>query len=226
MNRSSKKDLLNDFLTMEDVEQEAADWLKDHANEVAPPMPPELSKRITLEVRRQKRKNFVTHIGIKKLAVVAAAAMICLSATAVAIGPKLHNFYYKQLEHSIVISDQVSTINKEEVENSGVVQPTYLPEGYHLQSIKTLKSISTLTYSNPIGESITFQIYPDESSPHISKEPEDTLTDIKVNGQKGVQIESEGSITIAWGTSPRYLLTGLSREILMKMAESVPVTDG
>lgn len=226
MNRSSKKDLLNDFLTMEDAEQEAADWLKNHGNEVVPPMPPELSKRITLEVRRQKQKNFVTHIGIKKLAVVAAAAMICLSATAVAIGPKLHNFYYKQLEHSIVISDQVSTINKEEVENSGVVQPTYLPEGYHLQSIKTLKSISTLTYSNPIGESITFQIYPDESSPHISKEPEDTLTDIEVNGQKGVQIESEGSITIAWGTSPRYLLTGLNREILMKMAESIPVTDG
>lgn len=104
MNRSSKKDLLNDFLTMEDAEQEAADWLKNHGNEVVPPMPPELSKRITLEVRRQKRKNFVTHIGIKKLAVVAAAAMICLSATAVAIGPKLHNFYYKQLEHSVTIT--------------------------------------------------------------------------------------------------------------------------
>lgn len=226
MKQPSKQDLLNEYLIIEETEQEAEKWYREHSNEEAPPISAELSRRIETEIRRQRFKKTIHILGVKKVVAVVALAMICLSATAVAIGPKLHNFYYKQLEHSIVISDQVSTINKEEVENSGVVQPTYLPEGYHLQSIKTLKSISTLTYSNPIGESITFQIYPDESSPHISKEPEDTLTDIEVNGQKGVQIESEGSITIAWGTSPRYLLTGLSREILMKMAESVPVTDG
>ena len=105
--------------------------------------------------------------------------------------------------------------------------PSFLPEGMRIKTPPQADdAIKSVYYQDGQGRYIDYIFYPDGNNLVLDNEGA-REEPIEIAGQEGTIIERRGgSITIVWGTVPRYQINSdLPRDVLLQVAASVGIDD-
>lgn len=100
--------------------------------------------------------------------------------------------------------------------------PTYIPEGYYVESAENYDSIKSIIYANKHGEIIDYGQYSESAS--VNYDTEDaSMEDITVNGEAGTLIVKGDRYSIIWqhDHSIFVVMTHISQKETLKVAESI-----
>ncbi|HML37535.1 MAG TPA: DUF4367 domain-containing protein [Bacillota bacterium] len=100
--------------------------------------------------------------------------------------------------------------------------PTYVPEGYYVDSAENHDSMKSIIYANKDGDFIDYGQYSENSS--VNYDTEDaSMEDIAVNGEAGTLIVKGDRYSIIWqhDRSIFVIMTHISEEETLKIAESI-----
>lgn len=220
-----KEEALCDYLLCEYLENppQPQNW---NESEEAPPPDDIFLSRIDRELAQQtKRKMGTPRKYLQPAAAVVLVLLLALSVTAVAQNWNIYNFLVSYSKHGVSVSNgEVESEPAIYVDYSNTYVPSYVPKGYNIGSRADGNGIVSLLWQNKSGDKIRLDQYQIKNQLELSKEAADTMTEIQIQGQKGILIQEgkTGKLTLMWGTNPQFVLSGvISKEEAIKMAESV-----
>lgn len=194
-------------------------------NVEAPPMDEDFLQRIDQELAwRRIKKLHISHKCFRPATAAVLVLLLALSVTAVAQNWSIYNFLVSYGEHGVSVSNgDGENATAIYVDYSGSYVPSYIPTGYYIEKRTDGNNIISLEWQTDSGENIRFDQYKIKNQINLSKEPEDTLHHVLIQGQEGILIQSQqGKTILMWGTNPQFVLSGsILPEEAVKMAESI-----
>lgn len=189
-----------------------------------------LEKAFRDKKRRAKRKTSMAVAKRAAIIVLVLSAMLTVSLiTSEAFRVKFLNFFMEiNPEYTeFWLEDHNENRNTDELENqyvdwSDAYAPTYIPEGYWVESAENGNSIKAILFINNDGKIINYAQYSEGASFHYDTEDAD-LQDITINGAEGKIIIKESNYSIIWNqdNSIFVVLTQINKEETLKIAESI-----
>jgi len=185
---------------------------------------------IKKEEKKEKRIKLIKNIKkqSKKAAIILLiiiAGISTLIFTVEAIRVRVFNYFIERNERYTEIRvEEENDIKTPELDWENYYQPTYMTEGYYLESSKDIGSIKVLKYTN--GENqITFTQA--NNGTDFQLDTEDAVTEnIKINGNEGLLIIKEDRSMIFWHNEEKsFTITGnIKKEEIVKIAERIEKT--
>lgn len=100
--------------------------------------------------------------------------------------------------------------------------PEYIPESYNYSKSENFGEIKIIFYFNDVSKEIQFSQTP--VNPEYQIDTEDAVvTEVTVNGEKGVLVENEGFCTLIWTASEKtfHIIGEIEKDEIIKMAKSL-----
>ncbi|MCL2160070.1 MAG: DUF4367 domain-containing protein [Oscillospiraceae bacterium] len=101
--------------------------------------------------------------------------------------------------------------------------PTYMPEGYKLDSVSDMATVKTIEYANEEGQKIAFHVFGPYGTYNIDSEDAEIKKTVKINGAEGIYIFKKGKSTVSWSYDDKIfvIFAQISEDEIMQIAESV-----
>jgi hypothetical protein len=183
---------------------------------------------------RQKVRN-VLHTSYrysKNVAAILFAVLLVFSTSILSV----RAMRTKVLNWFIQMGDQYTEIGLDEKENTAgdninvnwvnAYAPSYIPKGFSISSLNNGKNMKSIEYKNEKEGIIVFQQMDNNANQNIDTEDAEKIEKITVQGEKGLLVNKNDLITVAWHNDT-YMFTlstksdGLQNEEVLKIAESV-----
>ena len=174
----------------------------------------------------QKRK-FRSRVQLlsKRVAIFIAIALVGIFLTTMSV----EAFRIKLFNIVTEVTDKFTKVSIVETENGLESQvdwdsyyaPEHIPEGYTYSNSENFGDIKIIFYSDASGKEIQFSQTP--VNPEYQIDTEDAVvTEVIVNGGKGILVEKEGLLTLIWTIDNKTfnIIGEIERDEIMKMAES------
>lgn len=188
------------------------------------------TEKLSAAARQEKLRGF-----IKKAqpALNKAAVFIAVSALVFSIAfTNISAFRREVLNLVIKFEEKYALIKLDESENDkprlyvswrNTYVPTYIPDGYYIYNFTNTDDLKILEYTDDEDNHIIFCDMSASLENAIDTENASLIKEITVGAGKGLLVEKEGRVTIAWSDNDRVftLHTYLSVEETIKIAESV-----
>lgn len=175
------------------------------------------------EKRRKLRSRY--QLLSKRVAIFIALALVGIFVTTMSVEAfriKLFNIVTEGTDKYTKVSI-VETENgiESQVDWDSYYAPEYIPEGYTYSNSENFGDIKIIFYSDASGKEIQFSQTP--VNPEYQIDTEDAVvTEVIVNGGKGILFEKEGLLTLIWTIDNKTfnIIGEIERDEIMKMAES------
>lgn len=175
------------------------------------------------EKRRKLRSRY--QLLSKRVAIFIALALVGIFVTTMSVEAfriKLFNIVTEGTDKYTKVSI-VETENgiESQVDWDSYYAPEYIPEGYTYSNSENFGDIKIIFYSDASGKEIQFSQTP--VNPEYQIDTEDAVvTEVIVNGGKGILVEKEGLLTLIWTIDNKTfnIIGEIERDEIMKMAES------
>ena len=175
------------------------------------------------EKRRKLRSRY--QLLSKRVAIFIALALVGIFVTTMSV----EAFRIKLFNIVTEVTDKYTKVSIVETENGIESQvdwysyyaPEYIPEGYTYSNSENFGDIKIIFYSDASGKEIQFSQTP--VNPEYQIDTEDAVvTEVIVNGGKGILVEKEGLLTLIWTIDNKTfnIIGEIERDEIMKMAES------
>lgn len=129
---------------------------------------------------------------LMRVASVAVAVLVCVSAVTLSVdGFKEHiSQFVNNLSSSISASIKLSNNENDALLASfeGQYVPTYIPEGYKVESVTNFDTIKSITFSNKDKKTIVYSEQVTEVNLNVDTEEADSVEQIEINGMQGIQV--------------------------------------
>jgi len=183
--------------------------------------------KIQLKKLDQKRK-FRSRIQqlSKRVAIFIAIALVGIFVTTMSV----EAFRIKLFNIVTEVTDKYTKVSIVETENGLESQidwdsyftPECIPKGYNYSKSENFGEIKIIFYFNDASKEIQFSQTP--VNPEYQIDTEDAVvTEVTVNGEKGVLVDKEGLRTLIWTTDEKtfHIIGEMERDEIIKMAESL-----
>ena len=179
-----------------------------------------------LKSQEKRRKLRSRHqLLSKRVAIFIALALVGIFVTTMSVEAfriKLFNIVTEGTDKYTKVSI-VETENgiESQVDWDSYYAPEYIPEGYTYSNSENFGDIKIIFYSDASGKEIQFSQTP--VNPEYQIDTEDAVvTEVIVNGGKGILVEKEGLLTLIWTIDNKTfnIIGEIERDEIMKMAES------
>ncbi|WP_417204726.1 DUF4367 domain-containing protein [Acetoanaerobium sticklandii] len=180
-----------------------------------------------LKKQDQKRK-FRSRVQLlsKRVAIFFAIALVGIFVTTMSV----EAFRIKLFNIVTEVTEKYTKVSIVETENSLESQidwesyylPEYITERFTYSKSENFGDIKIVFYSDAKGKEIQFSQTP--VNPEYQIDTEDAVvTDVTVNGEKGILIEKEGLLTLIWTTDEKtfHIIGEIEKDEIMKMAKSL-----
>ncbi len=179
------------------------------------------------KIQDQKRK-FRSRVQLlsKRVAIFIAIALVGIFVTTMSV----EAFRIKLFNIVTEVTDKYTKVSIVETENGLESQiewdsyyaPEYIPESYTYSNSEYFGEIKIIFYSDTSGKEIQFSQTP--VNPEYQIDTEDAVvTEVTVNGEKGVLVDKEGLRTLIWTASEItfHIIGEIEKDEIMQMAESL-----
>lgn len=160
----------------------------------------------------------------RRIASFLVAALIATTVTTIsveALRKPVAEFFAEVFERFTQIFFVDETPDSPEVE-MGKRVPAYIPDGYKMEKETDLPTVYRVVYVNEIGEKIRYAQQDRVSIEAIIDTEDITYTDIQIGIYQGLIYENKGISTIVFSDDQyTYTLSGISLDILLKIAQSI-----
>lgn len=155
---------------------------------------PDLDKRIRKMISQHNRKARVS--VWKKTAMriaVSAAIIIVISSTVLLSVEATRNYIFNAIIKWQEDHFSIEHNDSNEALTTGIIKPSYLPEGFEEISSNTTNEIVRIIYQNKNGMKIIFKQYSSLSTNTLADYEDKKYTSIKINGQDAYLFEATES---------------------------------
>lgn len=187
-----------------------------------------------LDISFKRRVSFISRRQMAKVFNKVAAVMLTLIIVFSTALITVQAFRMEVLNFLIKVESQYTTLQLKDNSNSSeskslVVNwtnsyvPTYVPDGYQLASITDTNGIKRLTFSNEEGLSIKYRECSASNSIAVDSENASLFENVEINGQNGVLVVKNDTVTVAWETNNRMFViqTNTTTDEAIKIANGV-----
>lgn len=142
---------------------------------------------------------------LMRVASIAVAVLVCFSAVTLSVdGFKEHiskfvNNLSSSISASIKLSDNENDAKLASYEGQYV--PTYIPEGYKVETVTNLETVKSITFKNNEENTIIFCEQAADVKLNIDTENADNVEDVDVSGIKGVLVTKDSVRNLVFNTN-------------------------
>lgn len=179
-------------------------------------------------VKKQEKKKSMARKARKTSSRVAAillilfVSLITLTLSVEAFRIQVYNLFFTDHEEYSSIRIKQGSTGDVDIEWESYYYPTYIPEGFYVESIKESGNTRVIYFRNANNEYITFTQAPNGAG--FSLDTEDGIKrEVVVNSNKAILTEKEGKNTLIWNDDEIsfYLTSTLEAQKLIFIAESL-----
>lgn len=211
----------NSELTAEEIRQSAHTWEEIDTRSL------DLWFEGFIRKEKRKKKNEQQIYLLKRILKFAAIILLVfalgvstLTITSEAFRTKFFNMVIEMQEEFTDITFSEQTENLLEGWSNYYI-PEYIPEGYDLKEANEHGSLQSMLYRNSAEQEIMFLVAPLTGSASVDTE-EAVVTNIEIQGMKGLLIEKEDRVIIVWSNNDSmFQLIGLNKQEMIQIAESI-----
>lgn len=211
----------NSELTAEEIRQSAHTWEEIDTRSL------DLWFEGFIRKEKRKKKNEQQIYLLKRILKFAAIILLVfalgvstLTITSEAFRTKFFNMVIEMQEEFTDITFSEQTENLLEGWSNYYI-PEYIPEGYDLKEANEHGSLQSMLYRNGAEQEIMFLVAPLTGSASVDTE-EAVVTNIEIQGMKGLLIEKEDRVIIVWSNNDSmFQLIGLNKQEMIQIAESI-----
>ncbi len=192
-------------------------WFKDYLNH-----------SIKVEKNKRTRRRFQTLSKRAAIFVVLFSLSVLVTTLSVeAFRVKLFNMITEVKEKYTSISvTEISPKIEDSISWTSFFTPQFIPTHYELTDSQSFGELKILFFTNDEGKEIQFS--QTSSSPDFQVDTENAkMSDVLINGEKGILVEKESLSTLIWTTEATtfYILGEIDKDTIIKMAESVQLVE-
>ena len=191
---------------------------------------PEFEGKMKKLIRKTKRKAWwrdhrkrIQHTAAMFVALIAAGGVLVTQVDAVRI--PVVNFVISVSEKFSEIQIGSSGENSALSEKFQDYLPTYMPEGFVVESVEETENTFSVLYTNESGGQYSIDFYVSAAGGAIDTE-EATVMEEKIHGYSALMIQKEDQIMVFWYPSGHeYIIAGtISKEDILSILNSIEKT--